>query len=1210
MVTLTSNIAVEANTFLEGDAPHSVSVWFNSSNLEANVSNTCVFSISDQEKLDSVNLDLQSNTWHNLTYAYQGEGGSRVTYLDGRKVAEDQAEDTFGEYPPFAMTGYAQGGYVVSASNEYDEGVGNLQLLSWMAFDNTAGTRWDTANDGNYNSSGIHNGSVTTEVDGTPESGEWIQLEFPHKLRPSHFTLNTNIGTGGSYNYQERAPKTVLLVGSNTNNGTDWVSLFNNTSTPRGSTPSITLVEPFTVSSTNCYKYFRLIVLTTFGGTSGSSASITELQFYGHRENDLVRLPDPTNVLKYPHIAMTGPAQRGYVASASSTAQAPYLGFTPATSASAWVSGNTTDYDGANNDYNATTYRLGALVGGGNTEYGEWLKLELPHKLAVNKMILTADPGGTYGINEAPDAWKIYGSNDDTNWVELLSVTGATPTTSGDTRTISNSTAYKYLAIVITSVHNITAKTRVGGLEYYGTGVDSVPIQIGGGNIDKVANFRVYDKFIGEDQALEIWDAQKDEFRGVKNSVTLQKGRLGIGTTEPEGRLAVADEPHNLEEFPPRAMTAEETYMEGHGVFKATADSHGAGNTSIRHPWKAFIKGTAGSTSNGDNTWLDNSGDFNSTTGVYDGSLTHHSGSVSGEYLQLELPYEIQLSSYSLAPWNYPTGTTFQYSDFPRDFIIYGSKDSISWDIVDTRSSQSSTSQADVPKYHVNSQKTYKYFVIVVTKINTATYANSAVYVAIGEWRLFGTREQGQSVLHDGQLTLTKSLNVPRIGPALDADDTPRRDRLVVEYNTSTNPTFEGAVRDTSGRGNDGVMYGTAAYNSTSKDLYFDGNSDFIETNLGKEVFKNSSIHTTSLWVKMNHHDTSQQILFSLGQGAGANLGHVNLYYTSNFGLRLSFEQHDYRLGEVVPIGQWVHVAYTYDGTTWQNTTTPTNVNIYINGVKVGITSVYQIGGGGGSALDLSIAQLALGAASTNASGRYYTDADLSQFKLYDTVLTAEEVKRLYDMGRCDEGHHVVNFSKTRVGIGLGDGEVPRSLLDVGGEPFGPGSRPGFLVSTKSNVSRQFGVEHDTYTTHYSSPLPIFNESELKYNINGCLSFHDYASRKYIKFTAPANGIYNFGLALGHTKNIHNASDYIGFGLMVNKEGAYNIGSGSNYTELDYYFNEFHDTMFVVNQQITMNGTLAIKLNKGDFVVYYTRSVDKVELETTYSAWGHIVHYL
>ena len=35
--------------------------------------------------------------------------------------------------------------------------------------------------------------------------------------------------------------------------------------------------------------------------------------------------------------------------------------------------------------------------------------------------------------------------------------------------------------------------------------------------------------------------------------------------------------------------------------------------------------------------------------------------------------------------------------------------------------------------------------------------------------------------------------------------------------------------------------------------------------------------------------------------------------------------------------------------------------------------------------------------------------------KVYDTALTAEEVKTLYDMGRCDEGHHTVNLSKTRL---------------------------------------------------------------------------------------------------------------------------------------------------------------------------------------------------
>ena len=85
------------------------------------------------------------------------------------------------------------------------------------------------------------------------------------------------------------------------------------------------------------------------------------------------------------------------------------------------------------------------------------------------------------------------------------------------------------------------------------------------------------------------------------------------------------------------------------------------------------------------------------------------------------------------------------------------------------------------------------------------------------ELKFFGTREQGQSVLHDGQLTLTKNLNVPRIGPALDADDTPRRDRLVVEYNTSTNPTFEGAVRDTVGRGNGWGLMVDSSYDATKR---------------------------------------------------------------------------------------------------------------------------------------------------------------------------------------------------------------------------------------------------------------------------------------------------------------------------------------------------------------------------------------------------------
>ena len=114
-----------------------------------------------------------------------------VTYLDGRKVAEDQAEDTFGDYPPFAMTGYSQGGYVVSASSSYAEG----SYPAWEAFNNiwhnngnTNGSdTWLSENATNYNGvDGTHSNSLTATIGvlaatgATIDEGEWIKIEMPN----------------------------------------------------------------------------------------------------------------------------------------------------------------------------------------------------------------------------------------------------------------------------------------------------------------------------------------------------------------------------------------------------------------------------------------------------------------------------------------------------------------------------------------------------------------------------------------------------------------------------------------------------------------------------------------------------------------------------------------------------------------------------------------------------------------------------------------------------------------------------------------------------------------------------------------------------------------------------------------------------------------------------------------------------------------------
>ena len=58
------------------------------------------------------------------------------------------------------------------------------------------------------------------------------------------------------------------------------------------------------------------------------------------------------------------------------------------------------------------------------------------------------------------------------------------------------------------------------------------------------------------------------------------------------------------------------------------------------------------------------------------------------------------------------------------------------------------------------------------------------------------------------------------------------------------------------------------------------------------------------------------------------------------------------------------------------------------------------------------------------------SNASITNPKLYNTALTAGDVKKLYDMGRGDS-YHVTNFQNTLVGINLGNGRAPRSALDV-----------------------------------------------------------------------------------------------------------------------------------------------------------------------------------
>jgi hypothetical protein len=1090
-----SNVTIEANTFLSGDQPHAVSVWFNSSNLEANVSNTCVFSVSDQEHLNSENLDLQSNTWHNLTYAYQGEGGSRVTYLDGRKVAEDQAEDTFGEYPPFAMTGPSQGGYVVSVSGETI----SPARLGWKAWNDDTSDRWGVggqlANDSRASAQNFVN--PITDVLGVEHQGVWNTLEFPSKFKVS--SLNV-FSTGNTLNAQRRF-RAGKLFGSNDNHNFYLLGEFESSS-------STTDENTFAINSQVAYKYITFLVYKVWG--TDDAVYIHRLKLYGHRENDLVRLPDPTRVLKYPHIAMTGPAQRGYVASASSNYNNldKYAGWNAfdetVDDPDGWVSypgsygsGTPSTYSGVSQPDKLTG--IDATSSGGDTSRdGSWLKIEVPHKLRLSQMKLFRRQSSQRIVEGF-----IYGSNDNSTFYQisnnLSQITNIGTYSNTDPLIIiptDTTTPFKHFVVQVTRNDATSTHTNVGEWQLYGTEeATSIPIQIGGGNIDKVANFRVYDKFVGEDQALEIWDAQKDTFRGVKNSMTLHKGRLGIGTTEPEGRLVVADEPdpdaYGLQEFPPRGMGGNETLIEGHGVFKASASSRYP--TDDYYAWKAFDHDwgrTLGS-------WTSASGTVSNTTGLPTSTAANFQG-ISGNWLQLKLPYKIQLKQFKIESRG---SSSYVPEELPGSGIVYGSNDEVNWDVVHSFNNvdYGGTTGGIRPMFTVNSTVSYSIFRVLVTK---NYLISGATWTSIGEWRLFGYREQvtKQSVLHDGQLTLTKNLTVPRIGPPLDADDTPRRDRLVVEYNTSTNPTFEGAVRDTSGRGLDGMFYGGASYNATKKALVFDGTDDYIFVgNLNNPA--GAWAHSYSFWV--NFDGTSDEMLVQFGKEGASKSSSLRLNSSTELIWFFNSYSTTYTCSISTAATTWYHISAVYDGNL--------GMSVYINGAPLAVASSTLTTPANYDANE----PLYIG---TRVSKLNWLDGSISNFKLYDCALTAEEVKTLYDMGQCDEGHHVVNFSKTRVGIGLGDGEAPTYTLDVRGQIRSQGSlvtsftgqhkcvpeepvEKGLIVSAKKNQYVKLNGSLDTGKSAITidESLPIVSLSNV---------VQDKACFGVVSSTEEANTVY------------------------------------------------------------------------------------------------------
>ncbi len=115
------------------------------------------------------------------------------------------------------------------------------------------------------------------------------------------------------------------------------------------------------------------------------------------------------------------------------------------------------------------------------------------------------------------------------------------------------------------------------------------------------------------------------------------------------------------------------------------------------------------------------------TNGTYTGGYTTTvSGtSYSGEWLQLQAPNPLQLSSFGIYPRQ--DQSLFLYRS-PRNFVIAGSNDNSTWYLLHTATGVNDWSSAD--KYFVcngpNFANKYNYFRLIVTAVNGGDYVNIA----------------------------------------------------------------------------------------------------------------------------------------------------------------------------------------------------------------------------------------------------------------------------------------------------------------------------------------------------------------------------------------------------------------------------------------------------------------------------------------------------
>ena len=1023
----------------------------------------------------------------------------RVSNVSQIKVSSNVVAEYTGphdrplrKYPEVLMTGATTGGYTASQSSEYDA---SGSYNAWKAFDSDErpnGTLAITQSSQYNNLSGtlVYAGNKDLLGDSNYK-GEWIKLELPVPVAIQKIHLQPRSA------FYQQTPHNFKIVGSN--DDSSWDILYHNITAANYTITSDTeQVYHMTNNLANYYKYVAIVANTLGVPASGNyqTMSLADWDIYGHEEGDssldttlksVYNVPGTQQLevyydaKNYTSGTITDESPNSYVGTLNSVTidnsaiqsfDIPDGGNISATltsipsadfvhSVSVWVK-----FEG---DTLTTSYPYLYFLGATSPYSGfalYYAGASNPNKLHVSCWTLD------YPIN-------FTFSNDTWHHVTYTYSGG------GWNR---NSTLNAY----VDGIEYSLGVNRSSGTE--GTAptltTSNVPLRIGttstGGAFDgKIANFRLFSKALNADQVRELYDYQKDYFLGTRSSVTLYKGHLGIGVAEPSGQLELAGD-ERLQQYPPRGLggdplvfdPAGSAYgynVEGHGVFKvSTSLLYHASTSDDRRIHRFFDHNDSTFTH-----WnaFNGSSPYEATTNAQITTLDGGS-TITAHFAEIQMPYKITLKKYNLR----------SSSQLPRALktgMIVGSNDGNVYHVLHNVPDFGFTSTYQTREYTVDNTTTpYRFFrLLLMNTVGNAT-------CNMNEWSLFGT--PGPTTLDKGSLTLGRSLDVPRIS-RYDVDtETPRPEKLVVDFDTTVNSS----PTDISGQGNHGVFVNGASYSAPNKAFSFDGGNDYIEGNINNS---GDIDITVSFWVRrdgdggLSPSSGGATAFFFLGnevngQGIGIDAYNSGALYLYMYGGHVLLDANG--TPDFFPTGKWVHVVAS------RKMGTPTDgvtFKFYVNGEDV--TSNFTFSNGAGNALTLpSNAPFQLGYRTNGTTSLFHMDGKISNFKLYNVALEASEVQKLYRLGRT--GRSMV-ISDTAVGIG----KVPEAQLDVRGNLNVDGvitnqQKPVFYAYTPGGAAFGDGV---------TGAIPF---TTTRINVGNCFNTSDY------KFYAPITGYYWFRLQI------------------------------------------------------------------------------------------------